>query len=74
MNYQQFLDLERLASRAIRAACTFATASDSRQLQQLTTIMAELRHAADYLCDPKAQPEEKQQAAKRLLELFTENP
>lgn len=74
MNYQEFCTLERVGQRAITAAKAFAGGVDAEVLSQLSTVLAELRHASDWLCDPAASFEDKKLAGDRLFELFTVNP
>lgn len=78
MNYNDFLYTERIAQRAVNAAKTFADKADAKALDQITFLMAELRHAASTLCadwDKSATQEEitfgRQKALERLEEIFT---
>lgn len=71
MTFDQFIELERVANRAVGAARVFARDADVRWLNELTSVMAELRHASMTLCDPLADPEHRAEASMRLHRLFT---
>jgi hypothetical protein len=70
MTHDDFIKLERTANRAINAAKTFATDSDETQLNKLSGLMAEIRHASQTLSDTKADKAAKESAWMRLAWIF----
>jgi len=71
MTFDQFVQLERVANRAINAAKVFADNADKKQLNELSSVIAEIRHAAMMLCDRTLPDSERQDATLRLCSLFT---
>lgn len=72
MTHDDFIQIERIACRAFTGAKSW---TDNRQtyerLQQAEFLLAEMRNAAHYLCDPNETPELKAEVSARLLEVFT---
>lgn len=70
--FKQMLAIENTANSAIRAGKCFATGDESKNLNHLNSLVAELRHAAGLLVN--ASDEDRQLVAQRLISLFKEEP
>jgi hypothetical protein len=71
MNFDDFCRTERIAQRAVGAARMFASTVECDQMMAVSFLMAELRHAAYFLCDPGTPDGIRADAQARLLQLFT---
>lgn len=75
MNHVEFCRVERLQRMAFKTAKIFANSDDAKVLAQAEDILANVRHAALFLCDPATKSEQRQHAINRLVvELFGEVP
>lgn len=75
MNHPDFCRVETLTRYAFKSVRYFADKNDTKVLAQAEVILANVRHAALFLCDPATKPEQRQQAIDRLVvELFGEVP
>lgn len=69
MTHEDFCRIELTANKAMKAIGQFADRATRADLNRAAYILAECRHAALYLTDPS--DEFREQAAKRLIELFS---
>lgn len=73
MNHPDLCRVETLTRYAFKSVKIFADKEDTKVLEQAEYILANVRHAALFLCDPATKPEQRQQALDRLAEeLFGE--
>lgn len=70
MNHNQFIDIERTAGRALRTIANWASPEERRHLNQAEYLLAELRSAAQWLCDPESSEETKRLTLDRLHDVF----
>ena len=54
MTHDDFIDVEHSAGRALRAIGQFAEPGLSKRLRHAQYLLAELRCAAQWMCDPAA--------------------
>lgn len=70
MTHNQFIDIERTAGRAMRSIANWASPEERKRLQQAEYLLAEMRSAAQWLCDPESGEETKRVVLERLHDIF----
>ena len=74
MTHDDFIDVEHSAGRALRAIGQVAEPGLSKRLRHAQYLLAELRCAAQWMCDPAASEESKSAAMERLAGVFKHAP
>lgn len=70
MTHNQFIDIEHTASRALRSIANWAGPEERKRLQQAEYLLAEMRSAAQWLCDAESSEETKRVVLERLHDVF----
>lgn len=69
-NYSELVQLEWETGRVLRAVSQFADTPTKEVIDKAMFIVAEVRNAGHFLCDPNTCQEVRQQVVDRLCELF----
>lgn len=71
-NHEQLIKIEWETGRVVRAVGQFADRPTREVLDKALYILNEVRHAAQFMCDPATTAEEKAEVMNRLADLFKE--
>lgn len=74
MTHDDFIEIKCTAGRALRDIANWAEPEEKRRLRRAEYLLAELRSAAQWLCDPNTDADTKRLAAERLVDVFGGNP
>lgn len=71
-NHKQLCEIEWEAERAVSAIRQFADKPTREKLNAAAYILAEVRNAGVFLCNPNTDSETRHQVVERLCQLFKE--
>lgn len=74
MTHDDFIKIEWETGRALRAIGQFASPETVKTLRHAEYLLAELRSAAQWMCDPQASEEIKAQVMGRMASVFVFKP